>query len=189
MSAGLSESQGASDGSARSRRVAMRAGVASEPLLARVRSMLGARARRRAESLDFVQEAWAEFLASPAADTSLDDDEFVRRFCAIARNNVRDAGRRKHAPGFDSVADASAIEARLEAGSPSPASVVEREEQLALLARATGALPEELRSIVSLHIGDGMSFSEIGRRLGRNEDTVRKAYYRVVLALSRDLAR
>lgn len=147
--------------------------------------MLGPRARRASDSLDFVQEAWAEFLVSPAAQGSLDEDGLVRRLCAIARNNARDAARR-HAPAYFESALGEGFDGdALAASQRSPSSIVGNAEQLRGLVAQTRALPAELREVVELRCLDGLTFAQIAQRSGRHEDTVRKAYYRAVVLLSR----
>lgn len=165
----------------------------SEHLLARVRSMLGPRARRAAESLDFAQDAWLELLQSPTERSGQDESDVLRRLCAIARNNARDAARRCVAPRLESLlaaevgaaqgAEACAADA-FAAEQTSPSSILGRDEELRLLVAKTQALAPELRQIVELRCLEGLTFPEIAARVSRNEDTVRKAYYRAVVQLS-----
>lgn len=162
-------------------------------MLARVRSMLGRRARRGAESLDFAQQAWLELLQSPGGIELQDESDVLRRLCAIARNNARDAARRRVAPHLESLLASEAdhaVGADVRAGDAfaaeqtSPSSIVDREEQSRLAAAKTRQLAPELRQIVELRCLEGLTFPEIAARVARKEDTVRKAYYRAMLQLS-----
>lgn len=145
--------------------------------------MLGPRSRRAADSADFVQEAWAEFLASPAARERHDESALLRRLGAIARNNVRDAARRCSP---DRIASALGVDAdEFELDQTSPGSMLDRAEQFALAVSAARSLPSELFEVFALRCFEGQTFPCIASRLARNEDTVRKQYYRAVVRLSR----
>src|SRR5262245_54583102 len=72
-------------------------------LLARVRAMLGDVAAPPCDSFDYPQEAWVDFLRGQDAHELADEDALVRRFCAIARNNVRDECRKRRDRTFESV--------------------------------------------------------------------------------------
>ncbi len=157
----------------------------SAQLLERVRAVLGPRARRSADSLDFVQEAWAEFLVSPEAQQAFDEDGLVRRLCAIARNNARDAARRSTPAHFESVLGEGFDGDALAESQRSPSSIVAHAEQLRGLVSQTRGLAPELREVVEMRCLDGLTFAQIAQRSGRHEDTVRKAYYRAVVLLSR----
>jgi RNA polymerase sigma factor (sigma-70 family) len=157
----------------------------SAQLLERVRAMLGPRARRAADSLDFVQEAWAEFLVSPAAQQTFDEDGLVRRLCAIARNNARDAARRPALPHLESALGEGLDGDALAGSQRTPSSILGHAEQLRGLVAQTRGLAPELREVVEWRCLDGLTFAEIALRSGRHEDTVRKAYYRAVVLLSR----
>ncbi len=171
---------------------------AQEHLIARVRAMLGPRARRAGESLDFAQQAWLELLEqdsrNAAARGASDEQGLLRRLCAIARNNARDAARRKgvlrlesvFAPG-DVLASAPEQHAQdlLAAPDSSPSLRLARREELERFEQRVGALEPRLRAVFELRAREGLSFPQIAARLARQEDTVRKAYYRAVQALQR----
>ncbi len=168
-------------------------------LVQRVRALLGPRARRAAESLDFAQQAWLELLEHDAdAGAASDEEALLRRLCAIARNNARDAARRKGVLRLESVitdgaALASACAPRAEellaAEQSSPSLRLARREDHELLEQRLAALEPALRSVFDLRAREGLSFPEIAARLSRREDAVRKAYYRAVQALQRGDAR
>jgi len=159
----------------------------SDRLLARVRTMLGDSARRVCDSLDYVQEAWVDLLRSPEGRDAGGEEDLVRRFCAIARNNVRDACRRKREIGFESIGDSRFDAHAVAVDETSAGSRIGRAEFVASLRRAAGQLSPELRHVIEMRALDGMSFVDIARALGRKEDTVRKAYNRALLELSRKL--
>ena len=60
-------------------------------------------------------------------------------------------------------------------------------ERSAALARLVSALPEEDRDLIRLRYVAELSFSEIGRLLGRSEDAAKKALYRLLARLQSQL--
>jgi RNA polymerase sigma factor (sigma-70 family) len=139
-------------------------------LLARIRTMLGGSARRACDSVDYLQQAWVDFLQRGEAQKCAGDEgDLVRRFCAIARNNVRDACRKRREFAFESVCGPELKEERLVLEQSSMSSRVARSEAMSRLHEATRNLPRELRTIVELRALEGQSFVDIARRLGRRE--------------------
>lgn len=155
-------------------------------LLARVRMVLGPRSRRAADSVDHLQEVFVEVLRDSQRFNIRDEEHLVRHVAAIARNNIRDAARRQREQGFQSVAMSWLDPTACDDGT-SPQSHIGRREQNALLAHALHNLSGEDRRIVQMRGLEHKRFAEIALVLGRNEDTVRKAYNRALLVLSRKL--
>jgi RNA polymerase sigma-70 factor, ECF subfamily len=60
-------------------------------------------------------------------------------------------------------------------------------EQIAALAKLIAALPEEEHELIRLRYIAGLSFSEIGRLLNRNEAAVKKSLYRLLARLQSQL--
>ena len=60
-------------------------------------------------------------------------------------------------------------------------------ERSAALAKLVAALPEEDRDLIRLRYVAELSFSEIGRLLGRSEDAAKKALYRLLARLQSQL--
>ncbi len=104
------------------------------------------------------------------------DGHFAAWLFAIARNKTTDAFRRdRHNLPIE---DAETIPA---AGDP--LGEVIRSEQAAVLAGLIRALPEDERELLRLRFLAEMSFAEMARLLGRNEDTVKKSLYRLLARL------
>jgi len=161
--------------------------VPLERVLARVRALLGTESRRAADSLDFVQAAWLSFLRAPSAAETWDDDVVLRKLTAIARNDIRDAGRRRRVAALESLGDAALAADALARDESSATTRIARRE-LAQRARAAAlALDPQLKAIVVWRAIEGQSFVEIAARLGRAEDAVRKSYNRALLHLGRRL--
>jgi RNA polymerase sigma-70 factor, ECF subfamily len=58
-----------------------------------------------------------------------------------------------------------------------------RREQAVILADALHRLPEHYREVIILHQLEGLSFSEVGTRLGRSEDSVKNVWLRALSKL------
>ena len=71
---------------------------------------------------------------------------------------------------------------------PTPSEYMRQKEQLVLLERAVGNLTDECdRDIVRLRFFDGLSFGQIGERLGRDESTIRYRLQRILEFLGDEL--
>jgi RNA polymerase sigma-70 factor (ECF subfamily) len=62
-----------------------------------------------------------------------------------------------------------------------------RREQAVILANALHRLPEHYREVIILHQLEGLSFGEVGSRLGRTEDSVKNVWLRALAKLRRTL--
>ncbi len=65
-----------------------------------------------------------------------------------------------------------------------PGSAAEFDEQVAILRAALQQLPAEYRQVILWRNWDRLSFAEIGQRLGRSEEAVRKLWNRAVARLA-----
>ena len=108
------------------------------------------------------------------------DGHFAAWLFAIARYKAADYFRqqRQQAPLAD--AESVAVESDLLQGAI-------RSERSATLARLIAALPEADRDLIRLRYVAELSFSEIGRLLGRSEDAAKKALYRLLARLQSQL--
>lgn len=68
-----------------------------------------------------------------------------------------------------------------------PSQLAHQGEQQEALAAAVAALPDEQRQAIALRIDDGLSFAEIGRRLGKSPDAARMLYNRALERLQASL--
>lgn len=73
------------------------------------------------------------------------------------------------------------------AADPSPSSCAMSREAREQLDRAIAALPENFRTVVSLHHRDSLAFHEIAMALGTTVDAVRKTWCRAIKQLGRQL--
>ena len=69
----------------------------------------------------------------------------------------------------------------------SPSAQLTNEEQKKALERAVERLPEEYRQVIDLRYREELSFTEIGRRMGRTANAAQKLWVRAVERLQREL--
>jgi RNA polymerase sigma factor (sigma-70 family) len=153
----------------------------SERLLGRVRLMMGAEARAQAESVDFLQMTMTEVLERMDRFEVRDERAFLAWLTTIARNRIRDSVRRQRETAFASLSASCSQES----GGPgkTPASEVADHEQALRLVEALEELDDPSRQIVELRNLEGLSYREIGERLGFGEDRARQRHQRAVLRL------
>lgn len=99
--------------------------------------------------------------------------EAVDRFCSVPLARVP--------PDLDTAR-------RSPTGHPRPteASAIRRDDA-ALLARVLHTLGDDARTVVRLRYWEGLSFVDIGQRMGRSDNAVRKVWYRAVARLQEEL--
>jgi RNA polymerase sigma factor (sigma-70 family) len=142
--------------------------------------------RRVSDSSDLCQVVMASFLVGSAVGRYdvADTDGMKKLLARIAANRVIDLARK---PEFRKpvvpVGGDGAGEVEVVAGGPGPASQVALHE---LIQKADRLLSESERPIAELR-KEGLSWEEIGQRLGKSADAVRKsldrAARRILLAL------
>lgn len=76
-----------------------------------------------------------------------------------------------------------ALDQRLEAQGSSPSQRIARREQAVVLADMLGRLPEDYREVVILRHLEGLSFTQVARRMGRTVDSVKKLWARALAQL------
>jgi RNA polymerase sigma-70 factor, ECF subfamily len=103
---------------------------------------------------------------------------FAAWLFSIARSKTADHYRRR-----PRLADLD--EAALPASNPDLLQQVIQSQQAAALASLIGALPDDEHDLISLRYAAGLSFAEIAVLLGKNEDAVKKATYRLVEKLKK----
>jgi RNA polymerase sigma-70 factor, ECF subfamily len=109
----------------------------------------------------------------------------------IATNKVRDFWRsRRHKDAqLESSLDDEERRFHAPAKDPGPLPELEREELSRELSRAIDQLPPGMRETLVLRYYEGLSFEEIGTKIGRNETAVRKRYSRALGDLREALAK
>lgn len=153
-----------------------------ERLLGRIRLMLGEPARREAESLDFLQGLFVALLeAAPAADFA-DEAGFLCWATAVARNDVRDAGKKRRERALDSLSRGLSRAAPATPSADSPAGRALRADEQERLFLALEELRPEDREVIELRDLEGLPFREIARRMDRPSEGAAQAHHARALA-------
>lgn len=159
-------------------------------LLDRIRLMMGERARAHAESADFLQTTFAAVVQRIDLVEVRDDQSLLRWMTWIARNAIRDDVRGDRDAEFDARSIVLAECASGSSSSPSratPSKELQRTELVLAVTEALEELPQDQRTVVCLRDFDGLSFREIGQRVGSSEDRVRALYRRALVRLGQTL--
>jgi len=149
-----------------------------------VRLRMGKELRRRLDSMDVVQDVLIHALGGITDFTYENEGDFVRWLSRIAENALRDNWERLHAEkrdirkevrldnyrpttGVGFVGTPGAIEAT------TPSAIMSKREDLDKLEKAMDELKPEYREVIVLTKIEGLSYREIGNRLGKSPDAVR----------------
>ena len=159
------------------------------PLLERIRFMMGEDARRAADSVDFVQSVLVEALQTVDDSLLVDERRLMRWLTAAARNNIRDAVRRRRERALASLTGSGSWSVEDPAQPPTPATQVEEGERLVRLAEMIEELTPEQRQVIELREFEQRTFGEIARELGGTDDRVRLVHAKALLRLGEMLTR
>jgi len=109
----------------------------------------------------------------------------------IATNKLRDHWRsRRHKDAqLEAAADEGESRREIPARERGPLPALEEKELSRELSRAIEGLSPAMREALLLRYYEGLSFEEIGQRIGRNETAVRKRYSRALADLREALER
>ena len=153
-----------------------------DPLLKRIRLMMGDKVRRKAESQDFLQQVMVDFLKASHSFEIRSDKDILRWLTAVARNNIRDAGRRRRVQAFESLSSCfTAGEVVVDA--PSPFTQVVMHEDTVRLLEGLEKLKDDYRKVIDLHHLEGLSLKSVAARMGRSHDAVKKLHTRAMIRL------
>lgn len=106
--------------------------------------------------------------------------DLVRHFCEAQR---RDVGLERRLD--DELEHTSLVVQGLAARESSPSQKASCRERTALIADAVDQLPEDYREVIVLRHMQELNFGEIGERMGRSQESVRKLWVRALAALRR----
>lgn len=156
-------------------------------LLARIRMMMRNAPRREQDSLDVLQDVKVRALgALDSFDIDSGGDAFLRWLTAIARNRLRDLGRRRRIDALESL---SISIGGLDASDEGPDLSVLREEATDELMTALDTLEADHRTVLELRDLDELSYSEVAIRMNRSENAVRLLRARAMVRLGAALGR
>jgi RNA polymerase sigma-70 factor (ECF subfamily) len=160
-----------------------------------VRLRMGKELRPRLDSMDLVQDALVSALEGIGGFTYSNEGDFLRWLSKIAENALRDnldklytdkrdirkevqpdSFRRTTGTGF--FGTAGPIDAT------TPSVIMSRKEDLDKLEKAIDELKPEYRQVVILTKIEGLSYKEIGRKLGKSADAVGMLLSRAMVVLT-----
>jgi RNA polymerase sigma-70 factor (ECF subfamily) len=163
-------------------------------LLARME--LGRRLQGKVDPSDLVQEAFLEAHRDFAHFQGQTEGELRAWLRRVLATSIADQLRRYHGTqrrdprlerqlGAALYASSEALERGLEGRGSSPSARAERREESLRLAGALEQLPAEYRDVLTLRHFRGLTFAEIGRRLGKSLDGVKNVWLRGLARLRR----
>ena len=170
--------------------------VYSERVRWMVRLRMGKELRRNLDSMDVVQDVLIHALGGITDFTYENEGDFVRWLSRIAENALRDNWKRFHAEKRDirkevRLNDRGPTTGGRSGGAPgpidatTPSVIMSRKEDLARLEQAIDELKPEYREVIVLTRIEGLSYQDVGNRLSKNSEAVRKLVFRAMSALTR----
>jgi len=160
-----------------------------------VRLRMGSELRSKLESMDLVQDVLMGALRDLGDFTYRNEGDFLRWLTRIAENELRDNFNKLHADKRD-----IRKEVRLDNHSPStgkdlfriaapidattPSVIMSRKEELDRLEEAIDELKPEYREVIVLKRIEGLSYKEIGDKLGKSPDAVGMLLSRAMASLT-----
>ncbi len=159
-----------------------------------VRYRMGGEIRSKLDSMDVVQDAFVLALQDLDDFTYRDEGDFLRWMSGIVENRIRDNLKKLHAgkrnihnevPLRDCMptTKTSPAGAAGPIATTTPSVIVSQKEDLDKLEKAIGQLRPEYREAIILRKIEGLSYKEIGDRLGKSTDAVGMLVSRAMVAL------
>ncbi|MFB0552885.1 MAG: sigma-70 family RNA polymerase sigma factor [Phycisphaerae bacterium] len=159
-----------------------------------VRLRMGKELRSQLESMDLVQDAFVSALKDLGSFTYKNEGDFLRWLSRIAENRLRGHLHRLHANKRDirkevrvnnrrRITEDSFVAALEAVDTTTPSAIMSKREEFDKLARAIEALTPQYREVIVLTKIEGLSYKEIGDRLGKSSEAVRKLVSRALEAL------
>lgn len=156
---------------------------------------MGSELRSKLESMDLVQDVLMGALRDLEGFTYTSEGDFLRWLGKIAENRIRDnldklhAGKRDMRKEISLNDDASrSRDARARTLEPArnttPSLVLSRRDELDKLEKAIDTLKPEYRNVIVLAKIDGLSYQEIGDKLGKSADAAGHLLLRAMVALT-----
>lgn len=160
-----------------------------------VRLNMSKELRAKLESMDLVQDALIHALQGLGDFTYKNEGDFVRWLSKIAQNVLRDNLDKLHADkrdvrkevalgGYGPTTGGKLLGAPVPIDTTTPSVIMSKREDLAKLENAIDVLRPEYREVIVLTKIEGLSYREIGDRLGKSADAVRMLVSRAMAALT-----
>ena len=160
-----------------------------------VRLRMGSELRSKLESVDLVQDVLVSALKDLRNFTYNNEGDFVRWLARITENRLRDNLDKLYADKRDIRKEVrlnsnrftleDSFKAALEPiDATTPSAIISKREDFDKLAKAIDTLKPEYREVIVLTKVEGLSYREIGDKLGRSADAVRMLFSRAMAALT-----
>lgn len=149
-----------------------------------VRFRMSKALRSRLESMDLVQDVFVHAFGALEYFTYKNEGDFIRWLSKITQNALRDNLDKLYAAkrdirkefrlgGHNLATDGVLREVQRNLDTTTPSVIMSKREDLSKLEKAMDELKPEYRDIIVLSKIEGLSYKEIGKRLGKNPDAVR----------------
>jgi RNA polymerase sigma-70 factor (subfamily 1) len=149
-----------------------------------VRFRMGKKLRSRLESMDLVQDVFVHAFGGLGDFTYKNEGDFLRWLSKITQNALADNLDKLHAAKRDirkelrlsshnSATDGVLREVQGNLDATTPSVIMSKREDLSKLEKAIDEIKPEYRDIIVLSKIEGLSYKEIGKRLGKSPDAVR----------------
>ena len=160
-----------------------------------VRLRMGRELRSKLDSMDLVQDALLSALEGLGDFKYKNEGDFLRWLAKIAQNALRDNLEKLHADKRDIRKEVRLNGYRPTTGdrfvgipgpidTTTPSVIMSRKEDLDKLENAIDELKPEYRKVIVLAKIDGLSYNQIGERLGKSADAVGHLLSRAMVALT-----
>ena len=160
-----------------------------------IRLRMGKELRSRLESMDMVQDVLMCALRDLEDFTYTSEGDFMRWLGQITENRIRDNLDKLHAdkrdirkeiPLQDAAATSNDDHARVfePARNTTPSVILSKKEELDKLEKAIDKLKPEYKEVIIWAKIDGLSYKEIGNRLGKSADAAGHLLLRAMVSLS-----
>ena len=160
-----------------------------------VRLRMGKELRPKLDSMDLVQDALVSASEGLGGFTYSNEGDFLRWLSKIAENTLRDNLDKLYADKRNIQKEVRPDSLRRTTGTGSfgttgpidattPSVIMSRKEDLDKLEKAIDKLKPEYRQVVLLTKIEGLSYKEIGRKLGKSADAVGMLLSRAMVVLT-----
>lgn len=159
-----------------------------------VRFRMGREIRSKLDSMDLVQDAFVLALQDLEDFTYKDEGDFLRWLSKIVENRIRDNVKKLHADKRNirkevllhnraPTSGKSFAGALGPIATTTPSVIVSKGEDLDKLEKAINKLTPEYREVIILKKIEGLSYKEIGNKLGKSSDAVGMLVSRAMISL------